>query len=436
MARLISLLLAGLLFWSNSYAQQKPYGYKISGNGDIVSNVFFIQNGFVLDSAAAGGKTYRFEYNEQGKLKRDINFVQFDSLVGRFTIHYPGYRDYFYNERGDVDSVAQGHWNDVVWVADSLRYRIDYQYDNEGKVLLKTYSFDGVPGAWEGNVYDSSGNLISNTVIQHTRSLTFWDTMFATREYDSQNRLTALRTRNTALSSLSQTMYQYDASGNATFVVQDDQSRVLANHYKFELTFDQFGKLVKVTESIAYQADSTWTFDSDVLYNYDGSGRILSAVCPNYSHTVSYSYDGDGNLDSLANLRPGDLYPGAATLVDSYGNAITLPDYYGSALFYYSRLITDVKRSSDIATTYNLSQNYPNPFNPTTTIQYALPHHSHVTLTVYNTLGQIVAVLVNSEMEAGNQTIRFNGSHLASGVYFYRLQAGSFVDTKKLLLIR
>ncbi len=83
-----------------------------------------------------------------------------------------------------------------------------------------------------------------------------------------------------------------------------------------------------------------------------------------------------------------------------------------------------------------LSQNYPNPFNPSTTIRYGLPARSHVTLTVYNTLGQQVAKLVNGEQEAGYHEVKFDGSKLASGVYLYRMQAGSYVETRKLLLVK
>jgi hypothetical protein len=85
---------------------------------------------------------------------------------------------------------------------------------------------------------------------------------------------------------------------------------------------------------------------------------------------------------------------------------------------------------------FELSQNYPNPFNPSTTIRYALPQRARVALTVFNTLGQQVSTLVNGSEEAGYHDVRFDGGDLASGVYFYRLRAGGYVASKRLLLIR
>jgi photosystem II stability/assembly factor-like uncharacterized protein len=83
-----------------------------------------------------------------------------------------------------------------------------------------------------------------------------------------------------------------------------------------------------------------------------------------------------------------------------------------------------------------LSQNYPNPFNPSTTIRYELPSASHVNLRMFDILGREVSVLVNERRDAGVHEVRFDGSNLASGVYFYRLQAGDFTQTKRLLLLR
>ncbi|MBU0984573.1 MAG: DUF4397 domain-containing protein [candidate division Zixibacteria bacterium] len=85
---------------------------------------------------------------------------------------------------------------------------------------------------------------------------------------------------------------------------------------------------------------------------------------------------------------------------------------------------------------YSLEANYPNPFNPTTTIRFSLPQASDVNLRVFNLLGQEVRTLANGQMAAGVQEVEFDASALASGVYFYRLEAGSFSDTRKMMLVK
>jgi len=92
--------------------------------------------------------------------------------------------------------------------------------------------------------------------------------------------------------------------------------------------------------------------------------------------------------------------------------------------------------SSNVPRQFALGQNFPNPFNPSTTIRYGLPHKSQISLMVYSTLGQLVADLVQGEQEAGYHEVRFDASNLSSGVYFYRLRAGTYVQTRKLLLLR
>ena len=101
-----------------------------------------------------------------------------------------------------------------------------------------------------------------------------------------------------------------------------------------------------------------------------------------------------------------------------------------------NQLVTSVRNIE--ATTpsgFHLGQNYPNPFNPSTTISYSLPKSANVTLKVFNTLGQLVATLVNERKDAGSYQIQWNAA-VPSGIYFYRLQAGEYVETKKMVLIR
>ncbi|MCC7158342.1 MAG: S8 family serine peptidase [Ignavibacteria bacterium] len=93
-------------------------------------------------------------------------------------------------------------------------------------------------------------------------------------------------------------------------------------------------------------------------------------------------------------------------------------------------------QSIEIPNYFSLSQNYPNPFNPSTTIKFSLPKAELVTLKVYDVLGKEVAVLVNEMKEPGFYNVDFNGSNMASGIYFYRIEAGEFSAVKKLMLIK
>ena len=105
------------------------------------------------------------------------------------------------------------------------------------------------------------------------------------------------------------------------------------------------------------------------------------------------------------------------------------------------QVITDVKPEVINPHTINLSQNYPNPFNPITIISYTIPdagtsHNELVKLKVYDILGNEVATLVNEEKSAGSYEVEFSGENLPSGIYFYKLQAGSFVEIKKMVLLK
>ncbi|HEX9006880.1 MAG TPA: T9SS type A sorting domain-containing protein, partial [Bacteroidota bacterium] len=85
---------------------------------------------------------------------------------------------------------------------------------------------------------------------------------------------------------------------------------------------------------------------------------------------------------------------------------------------------------------YALSQNYPNPFNPATTIDYTLAKEGNVQLAVYDVLGRLVTTLVSGVEAAGPHTVRFDGSRLSSGVYYYTLRAGEFTATRSLILMK
>jgi hypothetical protein len=104
--------------------------------------------------------------------------------------------------------------------------------------------------------------------------------------------------------------------------------------------------------------------------------------------------------------------------------------------YLHSNVVGVKQANNSLPENFRLEQNYPNPFNPTTQINYSIPSSQKVVLKVYDELGRDVATLVNNEQAAGNYTVDFDASNLASGIYFYRLQAGDFVQMKKMILMK
>ena len=107
---------------------------------------------------------------------------------------------------------------------------------------------------------------------------------------------------------------------------------------------------------------------------------------------------------------------------------------YGSKTYY--PFLVDVKDEVKIPTEITLSQNYPNPFNPSTTIKFSVKGSGHTTLKIYNLIGEQVAELINADLSTGSYKVDWNAAAVPSGVYFYRLKNGGFIETKKMILIK
>ncbi|GBD86988.1 hypothetical protein BMS3Abin03_00913 [bacterium BMS3Abin03] len=138
----------------------------------------------------------------------------------------------------------------------------------------------------------------------------------------------------------------------------------------------------------------------------------------------------------LEGLEAGDIIKLKATITDTsiYNNR----DYYPDSGWVIINVLPPVSgvESGDGPFTYKLEQNYPNPFNPTTTIYYEISGRQKVELKIFDMLGNEVATLVDGEKPAGRYEIKFDGSSLPSGVYFYQIKAGTFVNTKKMVLAK
>ena len=158
--------------------------------------------------------------------------------------------------------------------------------------------------------------------------------------------------------------------------------------------------------------------------------------------TIKYSSNGDSLWTRRYNAADLEDNPEAVT-IDKSGNVYVTGNSQdsftsgGSVTIKYSQTPTGVYQTNlNLPDEYYLRQNYPNPFNPVTNIICRISKSEFVSLKVYDVLGNEIAVLINQEKPAGNYSVEFNGATLSSGIYFYRLKAGNFLDTKKLVLLK
>ncbi len=166
---------------------------------------------------------------------------------------------------------------------------------------------------------------------------------------------------------------------------------------------------------------------------YNHPYNLLMEICFNNSvyttNTVIFGSSAIGkNLHNHADLSSGDGCTEITTPGVSYTTRPNIRIY-----FHMSNII---KSEGEIPQKYSLSQNYPNPFNPVTKISFAIPKYSFVSLMIYDILGREIKNPVNEYVEPGNYTIDFNASELSSGIYFYKLVAGDFSETKRMILIK
>lgn len=168
-----------------------------------------------------------------------------------------------------------------------------------------------------------------------------------------------------------------------------------------------------------------WVPGTPVVYILGSNGGIKRST-DNAMTWVTTPTPGVTNLTHFDFFQAGMVVYGYA--VSSNGDVIKLADTLN--------VLTGVNGNLSIPESFSLSQNYPNPFNPVTNIKYSIPQNTHVRISVYDILGREVSAPVNEFKQAGSYEVNFNASDLGSGIYYYKINAGNFTNTKKMILIK
>ncbi len=287
--------------------------------------------------------------------------------------------------------------------------RIAYVYNSYQKTMpmaTAIFTSPGIPMVWAGEEVGIGYGMSSQGLDYRRRAVIDWN-------YGGKSLLTPHYQR------LAQTRAQFPAFSTHIFTRINSGNALV---YSYVRPYAGQDGIVAVNFGSS-DANVTLSLSSSVLGTSIQTGKTYYASDLYKDTTYDFQFIG-GNTSLQINLP-------------AYGSAIFVLSDSSKRLILPS--ITSVptnEKSSNLPSSFGLSQNYPNPFNPTTNITYSLPQQSKVRLRVYNILGQMVMELFNGLQNSGNHVVTFDASRLAGGVYFYRLEAGTYVNVKKMILLK
>ena len=321
-------------------------------------------------------------------------------------------------------------WISENWITTD-QSTISYDETNHTSTEISQGSFMGYSyNTKTTTTYDAYDNIISE-LIEENNGGNWVNSELTTYEYNSDNNKTSelisyWGSNNNWQNEFAIT-YTYDNNKNRIM----EESKMWAgssweNDSKTSITFDSNNYMT--LNLISFWDGNNWENYNRFSYNYSRDGRSF--------HGLSEYWDTQNWLLSEGEFHFFDT-KGWYTEYETHGQSYL---FDGTEIDAYFAIVTNVKTDDLTISNFSLSQNYPNPFNPSTTIQFAIPKAGMVSLKVYNILGEEVAELINKEINAGLQSVKFDASSvrrgISSGIYFYKLQSGSFVESKKMILIK
>ncbi len=353
---------------------------------------------------------------------------------------------YTYDTQGNELTMLREYWQNGVWV-NYCRY--SYTYDFDGKELTKSTEY-WENGDWTyAERYNYSYNINGTiyTEILENWSMGGWiNVMKTTWTYDAQgNLLTELHELGNNVWLLSSRItYTFDTQGNTYKRLYEKwYNGGWVNSNCNTYTHDSQGN--QITNLIENWDNGIWVNSMRYDYTYDAQGNKLTDLWQHWRNESwvevllrTYAYDNNNNgISGTSDSWNGISWAPYTGPIDiKYNNNEDLISIYAKKASVKYISFTAVENFENLPNNFTLSQNFPNPFNPSTTISFDIPKSEFVTLKVFDILGKEVTTLINEEMIAGNYTKTWDAKNLSSGVYFYKLQAGKFTETKKMVLVR
>jgi hypothetical protein len=262
--------------------------------------------------------------------------------------------------------------------------------------------------------------------------------------------------------------YNYDTN-STTSLGEEWIGGAWVNDRRFTSTYDANGSLLIYLYEVWY---NEWLNDSRYTYTYDQNGNRLTELSEDgltgtwiNEYRIAYTYENNNIISELKEVwvneswynewRSGYVYEnGNSVRGESYDwyNGAWLTAKGGLHIYYNNMnenipfickfvdisydMFTGINEQPVNNIQYSLGNNYPNPFNPSTTINYSIASYSKVTIKVFGLLGNEVAALIDEDKSAGNYQVTWNAAYLPGGVYFYQLKTDSFIQTKKMILLK
>jgi hypothetical protein len=334
-----------------------------------------------------------------------------------------------YDETDYIIEEVWQTWNGSEWINSEREIET---HDANGNWLEWTYYDEWDGSAWveydrETQSYDENGNW--SEWIDYDWSGSDW--VYNLREiptnHDGNGNWTELLGYYWSASDWAlyyRDTQSYDENGNwVEWIDYDWSGSEWVNYDRETQSYDGNGNWV---EWIDYDpSGSEWVYNEKWTQSYDEKD--------NWVEWIDYYWD-DSWINYLKDNATYDENNNLTEVIEQEWNGLVWIDSYKYINSYSSS--TDVNETLETATDYNLSNNYPNPFNPSTKIEFRTAESGFVSLKVYDVLGKSIAILVNEIKPAGKYQVNFDARNLPSGVYFYKLESGNFVETRKMLLMK